>query len=209
VLTDLPLAPAVRRASSTQRRRAAARVEDLLPWEEIHRRLQRDRNDGVAWNSLVHCVRAWARRDLASRGEDAVEDAVADACAEVVLTHERARGPETFRGFVCGHYLSARRRVLHHLAGPPAVPLDGVDPPSESTAEPDDPALAALPGCLGALPERERRAVQLRYLEDASAAAMAAILGVTENHARQIVFRGLAHLRRELAAALGQSVLAR
>ena len=54
----------------------------------------------------------------------------------------------------------------------------------------------AEPSQVDALCAIERQAVQLRYLEDASADEIAAALGVTPNNARQIVFVGLDRLRR-------------
>ncbi len=61
---------------------------------------------------------------------------------------------------------------------------------------------AALVDALRRLAPRERAAVHLRYFEDRSFAEMAATLGVSENHARVIVHRALARLRRSMASGV-------
>jgi RNA polymerase sigma-70 factor (ECF subfamily) len=60
----------------------------------------------------------------------------------------------------------------------------------------------ALVDALRRLDPRERAAVHLRYFEDRSFAEAAATLGVSENHARVIVHRALAKLRRTMAPAV-------
>jgi RNA polymerase sigma factor (sigma-70 family) len=60
--------------------------------------------------------------------------------------------------------------------------------------------LALLSQCLGTLPQRERRAVELRFFQQASLAEMATALGVPEGNARRIVLNGLALLRRCMEA---------
>lgn len=172
-------------------------------WAEIYARLERDRDDPLAWAALTGRVGAWAWRALGRRGRHVVEDVVADACADAVVGLDRAYGAETFCGFVYGHYLNARRRIVQGLDDDRehTVPLpdwfDVSGPSSDSL--PGKEELAALRRCLGGLPGRERRAVALRYLEGVSAAEIGAALGVREANARQLVSRGLARLRRRLA----------
>lgn len=71
------------------------------------------------------------------------------------------------------------------------------DPFDEVERRVDD---AALVDALRRLAPRARAAVHLRYFEDRSFAETAATLGVSENHARVIVHRGLARLRRTIAS---------
>lgn len=59
-----------------------------------------------------------------------------------------------------------------------------------------------LVDALRQLDARERAAVHLRYFEDRSFAETAGTLGVSENHARVIVHRALAKLRRSMASAV-------
>jgi RNA polymerase sigma factor (sigma-70 family) len=86
-----------------------------------------------------------------------------------------------------------RWSLLRFWAPPPPNPFD------EVKRRVDD---AALVDALRRLVPRERAAVHLRYFEDRSFAETAATLGVSENHARVIVHRALAKLRRAMASAV-------
>jgi RNA polymerase sigma factor (sigma-70 family) len=175
-----------------------------MDWEEIYARLVCDDEDATAHAALERRVRGWARRALRRRGWHAVEDAVADTCSSVAVSLRAARGAETFVGFVYGHFLNVRHRVARQY--PPAETLDGVDvpaPPVSGDRSPSERHLVALRCALEELPERERRAVALRYLEELSAAEIARTLGVSEGNARRIVFNGLARLRRRLRSPGG------
>lgn len=146
-------------------------------------------------------VRAWARADLWNRGWTAVDDAVAESCADVVLAIEKARGAHTFAGFVRGVYLNVRRRAIA-AARAPVTTLEGVDPPALPEEPIDVTEWRVLDGCLEALPDREREAVRLRYFEGAAAERIATTLAVTPGNARRIVFNGLAKVRRCAKEAL-------
>jgi RNA polymerase sigma-70 factor (ECF subfamily) len=168
-----------------------------MEWSDIYDRLLADRNDGEAWDALWARVLGWARRALWQRGWYAVEDAVEETCAAVVLSLEKAQGPATFSGFAYGHFLNARRRAQRGVMTEP-LPDEGTAHASDSPGQEDvvpEEDIDVLRHCLDALPERERRAVQLRYFEDAPALRIAEALETSEGNARQIVFRAIAHLR--------------
>lgn len=162
-----------------------------MEWAEIYGRLVRDRDDEKAWGSLRARVLPWARRALWERGWHVVDDAVEDTCSTAVICFQNARGPDTFAGFVYGHFLNIRRRALQEPCMAP-VPEDLA---AASTVEPSDDELALLYRCLDELPDRERRAVELRYLEEATAERIAEVMGVSKVNARQLVFRGMLRLR--------------
>jgi RNA polymerase sigma-70 factor (ECF subfamily) len=86
-----------------------------------------------------------------------------------------------------------RWSLLRFWAPPPPNPFDEVE------RRADD---AALVDALRLLDARERAAVHLRYFEDRSFAETAVTLGVSENHARVIVHRTLAKLRRTMASTV-------
>jgi DNA-directed RNA polymerase specialized sigma24 family protein len=187
-----------------------------MRWEEIYSRLVRDREDAGAWAALEYRVRTWARRafrqqgwQLAASGE-AGEAVVAETCASVAVTLDSARGAETFAGFVCGHFLDARRRVTgqHQHAGTDTVAPVGGNAGAGAPTRPggDGPTaaqLGSLHRALVDLPELERRAVALCFLEGRSAAEVGVALRVGEADARRIVFTGVARLRRRLGAPRG------
>lgn len=175
-----------------------------MDWSEMHARLRHNEDDFDAWAALQRNVRLWARRDLWERGWDVIEDLVAEACASAVLAIDRARGAETFAGFVRGHYLNARRRAL--TPEPiPTVRIESLATPI-ALAEPiEDERWAILDQCLDTLPERESVAVRLRYFEEASAEQIAHALQVTTVNARRIVFNGDARLRQCVAKVASPS----
>jgi RNA polymerase sigma factor (sigma-70 family) len=154
-----------------------------------------DREDAAAWSTLEQRIRSWARAQLSTVGTDLVEDTVEDTCAAVSLSLERAYGAETFAGFVYGHYLNVRRRVLRiHARRVTAKPV-AFDLPAPEVEPPVSGNHSGLYAMLQMLPSRERTAVALRYLEGASAAEIGLVLGVSEVNARQLVHRGLSRLR--------------
>jgi RNA polymerase sigma factor (sigma-70 family) len=86
----------------------------------------------------------------------------------------------------------ARRRQRHALpvAEPPEVPT--VDPESQGLADPE------LWAAVRSLPPKQRTAVVQRHLLDRSYAEVAAVIGCSEEAARQNVRAGLQRLRKDL-----------
>jgi RNA polymerase sigma factor (sigma-70 family) len=175
-----------------------------VDWATICTRISTNPNDADAWNALEVRIRVWALGHLGDLQGEFVEDAIADMCSSVVLDVSSARGPETFRGFVLGKCLNvakgARRRVV-----PGRTPLDvGMPLAGTPSTDAEDARYRVLDDCLARLPERHRRAVELRYYADAGAEQIARDLGVTTVNARQIVFTGLTRLRRCAQAVVGR-----
>ena len=169
-------------------------------WQEIYERLAVDSNDATALRALQKHVERWARAVFSVRGRYVIEDAVAETCAAVVVGIADARGAETFAGFAYGHFLNVRRRLLREQTWRQRLQeLRDLDIPSEAPEESPDAELEALlRRALATLPERERKAVTLRYFQEQSAAHIAAELGVTNGNARRIVFNGLRRLRTHM-----------
>lgn len=164
-------------------------------WTVLYERLRRNPNDAIAYEALEGRVRTWARTHRASPGAAPyLDDIVTDTCSAAVVGIGDAYGPATFPSFVYGHYRNVRRHWLQERRY--AVPLGDLDVPDTATSAPAPDELSLLERCLATLPPRERRAVELRYLEHASTREIADALGVSDVNARQIVFSGLARLRR-------------
>ncbi|MBV9173917.1 MAG: sigma-70 family RNA polymerase sigma factor [Chloroflexi bacterium] len=169
-----------------------------MDWQEMFARLSKNPEDALAWSHLQRHVRVWARREFRAHGWHCIEDVIVDTCSAVATGMSRAYGPETFRGFVFGHFLSVRRHVLRrerygHTS------LDGVDvaaPAADDPLEGDE--RGHLMDALVKLPPREQRAVRLRHIEGFSGPEIAAELGVSQENARLIVHRGISRLRRQL-----------
>ena len=174
-----------------------------MDWATICTRLRFDSNDQAAWAALEARVRAWAFERLRGLPGDVVEDAIADTCASVVMDLPAARGPDTFRGFVLGKCLNVAKGAFR-LAELERVSLDrALELAASPSAAADDPRFAVLDACLERLPERDRRAVELRYFAKARAEQIARELRVSEGNARRIVFNGVNRLRKCAQAAVG------
>jgi RNA polymerase sigma factor (sigma-70 family) len=133
------------------------------------------------------------------------DDVVADTCSSVVLSIAKARGGQTFAGFVKGWYLNARRRALRELARQPDL-LPETAATSDNLYSACDPGLDLVRQCWKLLTARERMAVKLRYFDEASSEQIAHALQVAPGNARRIVFNGLAKLRRCVGARQQEEV---
>jgi RNA polymerase sigma factor (sigma-70 family) len=170
-------------------------------WPQLYACLSRDPGDEEAWPVLEDRLRQLVKQRLPDLDLIAAQDAVAEICVQVVADLAKARGPETFQGFVYGQFLTVRRRVLTQARiRRSEVPIEGLELLNPSEEDPDDRALALLQQCLDTLPQRDRSAVELRYFEQASPAGIAGVLSVTEGNARRIVFNGLTRLRSCMGA---------
>ncbi len=167
-----------------------------MGWDELYSRLRRDPNDGAAWGVLEACVWSWACGQLREYGWVVIADVVDETCATVVIRLDEARWPDTFQGFAYGYYLDVRRRLLRREEGAGAS-VEAYGSRTDVSAGADaDQELGILEECHELLPGQERRAIDLRYFEEAGFQAIAAILGISEDNARRLVFSGLARLRR-------------
>jgi RNA polymerase sigma factor (sigma-70 family) len=176
-----------------------------MDWPDIYQRLRRDPEDAQAWYALEARVRAWAGAELSNRGSAVRDDVVAEACAAAVMSIDKARGSDTFGVFVKGQYLNARRRALRDQARQPQ-PLTAELQSSYAPDIRDALPLDILQECFATLPDREQRAVGLRYFDEAGSEEIANDLGVAPGYARRIVFNGLARLRQCVRARLMQEV---
>lgn len=170
--------------------------ERVSPWPRFYDALKADRLDAETWTEIAARLRYLARRGLYRFGEDIVEEAAQDACMRVFVGFDRARGRETFEGFVYGCYMSARNAVLTH-EDRPLEPLDDVD---ETDATPLGGGLevderAALIHCLAELPETHRDLVRLVYLNGYRPSQLTDRFSKTANALRVRLHRALCALR--------------
>lgn len=94
------------------------------------------------------------------------------------------------------HVRSERRRAGHLELTPANTPAEPARQEAELLGRERREALLAA---IGRLNPRQARAIRLRYLEELSIREMAGILACSENHVKNILFRGLQELRRRLA----------
>ncbi|MCA3748814.1 MAG: RNA polymerase sigma factor [Rubrobacter sp.] len=126
--------------------------------------------------------------------EDAVHDALVRALEALGrYPEERIRGM-ALRPWLYRITLNTVRNRLR--ARGRETSLDGVRPGSESRGDPEG-AMDAL-AALRRLPERQRVAVALRYMQDLPYAEISAATGWPEGTVKTLVRRGLSRLRAEL-----------
>ena len=134
-----------------------------------------------------------------SRDDDAAHELTAETFAQAWLARARFRdecggsaGPWLF-GIARNVLLaSVRRRALEASA------RERLGMQARPVAEPDETWLEGLDEALDELPESQRRAIELRVLEDREYDDVAAALGTTPAAARVRVHRGLNALRTRL-----------
>jgi RNA polymerase sigma factor (sigma-70 family) len=180
--------------------------------------LGRNPKDGAALESIRLCVIRWALRDgLASDAEDIAQDVTLKLITPVdptdgrVLGVHMARGRETFRGFLNGLYLNARKPVvIDRIRRRVQQDIDDLDrrhrdvestdrdaDPNLLLVSPDgiDDRLADALDVLRAANPRGHRVLIARYFRDWDYPEIASELGITEANARQIHVRALRFLR--------------
>jgi RNA polymerase sigma-70 factor (ECF subfamily) len=91
---------------------------------------------------------------------------------------------------------SRRRRYVVSVEELPEAADESEDP---GQAVLDEETLSRVLEAIGRLPEERRRALILRFVEQLPHAEIAEVLGRTENSARVLLHRTLAHLRKEVS----------
>jgi RNA polymerase sigma factor (sigma-70 family) len=172
----------------------------MMGWGEIHARLTTNSADGEAGEALVQRVRQLVRAQFRQRDTDAQEDAIGETCTAVLGNLRRAYGPLTFAGFVYGEFLNVRRRMVNNQRRLVTSSFELLDI-ARFDDRPSHDELLSMWHALDELPTRHRRALLLRYMEDAPATQIAAELATTPGNARRIVCTALAQVRRRLRDA--------
>lgn len=178
---------------------------------------QDDRSDAA----LVECARAgdheaFARllrrhRTTAARvgrrllgDADQVADVLQDAALTAYLNLGALRSPERFRGWFCGIVLNlCRGQLRRERRRPPSRPLDGCEPAGEMDAAPafeEQELLREVLAATARLPDGQRQAALLVYVQGLSRSEAAAALGVSPGALKVRLHRAREALRAELLA---------
>ncbi len=139
---------------------------------------------------------------IATVGPDAADDCYQETWLAALRAYPRLRDAGNLRSwiFTVAHHkaidnVRARRRA--------AVPVAEVPPDAHGAAPGADLQAGVLNGQselwgrVRALPTKQRTAVALRYLTDASHAEIASVMGISEDAARHNVHEALKRLRQE------------
>ena len=127
-------------------------------------------------------------------GASAMEDCFQEALMSALLAYPRLSHARNLRSWL---FTIAHRKGIDHLRKRAKESL--TDSVPDAGREDDEPRDATLWAQVGALPNKQRAAVTLRYLGDLSYRDIADIIESSEAAARQSVRAGLAKLRKEYA----------
>lgn len=128
--------------------------------------------------------------------EDAVHDAFERAFSALGRYSERRLRAMKLRPWMYRITLNVARNRLRQRREVPLEEISAVD--SAGHDERREDVMDAL-GALGKLPERQRVAVMLRYLQDLPYAEICSVTGWPEGTAKTLVRRGLMRLRKIMA----------
>ncbi|MEM7624008.1 MAG: RNA polymerase sigma factor [Planctomycetota bacterium] len=141
----------------------------------------------------------WYRNCLAQlRDPDAARDATQDTALRFLTSLAGFRGESQLRTWSLGIALNVCRehRRARGPAGPGLALVGGVDTPPGAPMEHVEQA-AWVRRLIDALPERQREAVALRYLENLPLAEVAAVMGCATGTVKATLSQAMARLRRE------------
>lgn len=139
---------------------------------------------------------------IATAGRQAADDCYQETWLAALRAYPRLQATSNLRGWLL---TIAHRKAIDHFrrSGRTAVPVAEV-PEAPGPASERAPSVAGFDEELWArvreLPPKQRSAVGLRFVLDASYAEIAAAMATSEEAARRSVHEGLTRLRRELRA---------
>lgn len=146
--------------------------------------------------------RAVLRFCAAEAGPERADDCFQETMLAALRAYGELRDPGALRGWLFA--IAARKVIdLHRSSARAPEPA----PDIEALASVTDPPQrdAALWARVARLPDKQRRAMTLRYCGDLSHGEIAAVMATSEAAARRNVFEGLARLKQEIAGAPGRA----
>ncbi len=135
---------------------------------------------------------------VATVGRDQADDCYQETWLAALRAYPRLRDSSNLRSwiFTVAHHKAIDSVRAGRRAGLPVAEL----PETPDTAPAPDAVLNGEPelwALVRALPAKQRTAVALRYIADASHAQIASVMGTSEQAARRNVHEGLKRLRQE------------
>lgn len=131
--------------------------------------------------------------------------AVRAAARQAALSHRCIIGPTSSRAQFRRPAVSLNRPVPGREDGEVIDLLPDHDSPSPYDNAETSTIIRKIRAALETLPERERIAVEARFLDDQEMETIGAMLGCTREGARQIINRGLRRLRPHIEALAPQA----
>lgn len=145
--------------------------------------------------------RAVLRFCIAEAGVERGHDCFQETMVAALGAYAALRDAGAVRGWLLA--IAARKVVdLHRASTRAPEPHDAID---ELAATPGQDRDAALWARVARLPEKQRRALVLRYRGDLSHREIAEVMGTSEEAARRNVFEALAQLKKDAAREVGEA----
>lgn len=133
---------------------------------------------------------------VATVGRVDADDCYQETWLAALRAYPRLRSTDNLRGWV---FTVAHRKALDHLRRRAKGPIPVSEPADRPTAPPEADGQPELWEHVRELPPKQRTAVALRFIADASHAEIGATMRTSEDAARRNVHEGLKRLRTELA----------
>jgi RNA polymerase sigma factor (sigma-70 family) len=130
---------------------------------------------------------------VATVGSSDADDCYQETWIAALRAYPRLRDSRNLRGWV---FTVAHRKAIDHIRAQKRRPIPVEEIP-EGTRPSADDGRPELWASMQRLPPKQRSAVALRFLADASHAQIAESMGTTEEAARRNVHEGLKRLRTE------------
>ena len=132
---------------------------------------------------------------IALVGHDGADDCYQETWLAALRAYPRLRDAANLRSWVL---TIAHRKAIDHLRARNRVPaLIGDQLPEPPAEPPPEPADESLWDLVRELPDKQRTALALRYVADASYAEISAVMRTSQAAARRSVHEGLKRLRTE------------
>ena len=133
---------------------------------------------------------------IATVGRVEAEDCYQETWLAALRAYRRLRSDSNLRGWLL---TIAYRKAIDHLRGRSRHPIPVAEPPDKAAAAPAGlDGQAEVWARVRALPAKQRTAVAMRFVVDASYREIATTMATSEEAARRNVHEGLNRLRKEL-----------
>ncbi|HKP91855.1 MAG TPA: sigma-70 family RNA polymerase sigma factor [Thermoleophilaceae bacterium] len=129
---------------------------------------------------------------VASAGPVAADDCFQETFIAALRAYPRLRSGSNLRAWL---FTIARNKAMDHHRATRRGPLPVGEVPERAAPAPADPPNGDLWAAVGALPEKQRAAIVLRFVADLSHREIGAVLECSDAAARRSVHEGLKRLR--------------
>ena len=129
---------------------------------------------------------------VASAGPGAADDCFQETFVAALRAYPRVEPGSNLRAWL---FTVARNKAIDHHRARRRAPVPVASVPERAAPAPEEPLDGDLWAAVGALPEKQRAAVVLRFVSDLSHREIGRVIGCSDAAARRSVHDGLKRLR--------------